>query len=64
MWWLAYHLVCLCSGCVGGSEAMRTVALWHHFLAVRSIRRRLASESRVPVGEVQRPPVIAMAAAL
>jgi hypothetical protein len=43
---------------------MQTVVLWHHFSAVRSIGRRLASESRVPVGEVQRPPVIAMAAAL
>jgi hypothetical protein len=43
---------------------MQTVALWHHFSAVRSIGRRLASESRVPVGEVRRPPVIAMAAAL
>jgi hypothetical protein len=41
---------------------MWTVALWHHFSAVRSIGSRLASELRVPVGEVWRPPVMVMAA--
>ena len=64
MWQLVHCLASLCNGCSGGSNAMQVAALWHHFLSVMSIGRRLVCASRALVGEVQSPPVIAMAAAL
>jgi len=53
----------LCSRCSLGSVAILVSALWHHLLMFSRDWRRKVQALSASVGDVRRPPMIAVAAA-
>ena len=53
----------LCRGCSFGRVAILVSALWQHLSMLSGDGRRKAQASSESIGEVRRPPVIAVAAA-